>query len=160
MPYRNLTLVAALGALIPACQPGVDVALETEPLLEADRAWAAIAAANDNLDSIVSFWTDDARVVMSDQPAWVGKAAIREMVAGTMAIPGFRVSWTPETAVVAASGDLGYTFGTNAFTAPDSTGQLVTSTGRYLTVWRKGTDGRWRCAVDFGNPGPAGGAAP
>jgi ketosteroid isomerase-like protein len=77
------------------------------------------------------------------------------MLEGTMKIPGFHVTWTPDSAIVSRSGDMGYTYGTNEFTAPDSTGKLVTTRGRYLTVWRKDADGRWRCVEDFSNPAPA-----
>jgi ketosteroid isomerase-like protein len=132
----------------------VDVAHEAQQLLETDRAWAGIAAAGTNADSVLSFWTDDARVVLPGQPVLNDKAAIREMVTRSMAIPGFHVTWTPESAVVSQAGDLAYTFGTNEFTAPDSTGTLATTKGRYITVWRKEPDGRWRCVMDYSNPGP------
>ena len=59
-----------------------------------------------------------------------------------------------------SSGDLGYTTGTNTFTFPDAQGRPTTSNGRYVTVWRRVRDGRWRCVVDFWNeaPPPAPGA--
>lgn len=155
MPHRTAMLCSFV-LLMAACRPSVDVARETQELLERDRAWAQIAATGTNADSVLSFWTEDARVVLPGQAALEGKAAIREMVTNSMAIPGFHVTWTPETAVVSQAGDLAYTFGTNEFTVPDSTGTLTTSTGRYLTVWRKEPDGRWRCVLDYSSPGPAG----
>lgn len=123
-------------------------------LLATDREWAQVAATSRNADSIAAYWTDDARVVLPGQAVLTGKAAILGMVAGTLKIPGFRVSWTPENGIVSRSGDLGYTYGTNDFTAPDSSGKLVTTHGRYLTVWRKDADGRWRCVQDYSTPGP------
>lgn len=146
----------ACGAMLclAACRPSVDVAGEAQRLLQIDRAWAQVAGAGQNVDSIVSFWTDDARVVLPGQPVVHGKPAIKEMVAGMTAIPGFHITWTPDSAVVAAAGDLAYTFGTNQFTAPDPTGKLVTTNGRYLTLWRKEPDGRWRCVMDYSNPAP------
>lgn len=123
-------------------------------LLATDREWARLSAVSKNADSVSAYWTDDARVVLPGEPVLSGKTAIREMVAGTMTIPGFRVTWSPDSAVVASSGDLGYTYGTNEFTAPDSTGKLVTTRGRYLTIWRKDVTGRWRCVQDYSNPAP------
>jgi ketosteroid isomerase-like protein len=146
-------VLASAVLLATGCRPAVDAAREAQLLLEVDRAWAQAAAAGTDVDSILSFWTDDARVVTADQPTYHGKAAIRDMITAAMAIPGFHVTWTPDSAVVAASGDLGYTFGTNVFTMPDSTGAPTAMPGRYLTVWRKGADGRWRCVMDFGTPG-------
>jgi hypothetical protein len=77
-------------------------------------------------------------------PARTGRAALSGGVR--------RGGW--HTALVARSGDLAYTYGNNEFTAPDASGQLVTTRGRYLTVWRKEADGRWRCVEDYSSPAP------
>jgi ketosteroid isomerase-like protein len=152
---RFLRIAGGVFLLLTACRPRADVADATRDLLTTDRAWAALAAANGPVDSVVAYWTSDARVILAGQPVAVGTDAIRQMVAGTRAIPGFHISWTPDSAVVSPSGDFGYTYGTNRITAPDSTGTLHTTEGRYITVWRKEPDGRWRCSVDISNEGPA-----
>ena len=150
-----LWMVTALSMLsVAGCQPRVSREAETMALLERDRAWAS-AAATGNVDSIVSFWTEDARVLLPGQPAYVGTEAIRKMVTASLAIPGFQISWTPENAIVAASGDMAYTYGTNRITVPDSAGHPVTTEGRYVEVWLKGKDGQWRCSIDINNAGPA-----
>jgi ketosteroid isomerase-like protein len=147
----HISIVALLA--IVACAPRVDVAREAAALLAADRAWAAAPQDAGNVDSVVAYWTNDARVVMAGQPTVAGKQALREMVKSSLSIPGFRISWKPDSAVVSASGDLGYTFGTNSTTVPDEKGALTTTPGRYITVWRKGADGRWRCVMDYATPG-------
>jgi len=149
----TVTCVAVLVVGI-ACSPRVDTSREAEDLLATDAAWAQVAAAGQNADSILAYWTEEARVVMPGQPILRGKAAIRQMVTSSLATPGFHVTWTPETAVVSRSGDLGYTVGRNEFTVPDSTGRVSKIPGRYLTVWRKEADGRWRCIEDYSTPGP------
>ena len=153
-------MAGGLFLLWAGCQPRVDVATATRDLLRTDRAWATLAAANGPVDSVVAYWTSDARVILPGQPVVVGADAIRQMIAATRAIPGFHISWTPDSAVVSPSGDFGYTYGTNRITAPDSTGTLHTAEGRYITVWRKEPDGLWRCSVDISNEGPASTAAP
>ena len=149
-------LVGGLLVLAVGCQSRADVAAATRDLLATDQAWAALAAANGPVDSIVAYWAPDARVVLAAQPIVVGTEAIRQMVTAMQAIPGFRISWTPDSAVVSSSGDLGYTYGTNRITIPDSTGTLRTTEGRYITVWLKEPDGSWRCTFDISNEGPAG----
>ena len=149
---RRMALCCAVLLLGVGCTSRVDVARETQALLETDRAWARAAAVGRNVDSVLAYWADDARVAMPGQAVLRGKAAIRQMVASSFATPGFHVSWTPETAVVSRSGDLGYTAGSNEFTVPDSAGGVMKLPGRYLTVWRKGTDGRWRCVEDYSSP--------
>ena len=84
-------------------------------------------------------------------PSLVG----RQQRTGSLALPGFHLTWTPEEAVVSTGGDMGYTYGMNSMTVPDSTGKTITFPGRYVAVWRKGADGRWRCVQDIFNNGPA-----
>ncbi|MDP9178024.1 MAG: DUF4440 domain-containing protein [Gemmatimonadota bacterium] len=146
-----LVLLVGLG-----CRSKADASRETEPLLNTDRAWAAVASAGQNADSVLAFWTEDARVAMQGAPLLRGKSAIRQMVTSSFGLPGFHITWTPENAVVAASGDLGYTTGTNEVSVPDSMGKVTKTVGRYLAVWRREPDGRWRCVEDYSSPGPVG----
>lgn len=156
MSRRSLLAgAAAVGVALGCRAPAHDTsASESAQLLATDRAWGRVSAAGKNTDSIVAYWTEDARVAIPSQAVLSGKTAIRGMVAGMMATPGFRISWMPDSAVVARSGDLGYTYGTNEIIAPDSAGKLVTTRGSYLTVWRKDADGRWRCVQDYSTPAP------
>jgi ketosteroid isomerase-like protein len=123
-------------------------------LLERDREWSAVASEGKDVERILSFWTDDAKVFPPGAPVIGGKQAIREFVTGSLSIPGFRISWEPEEAVVAAGGDMGYTTGRNHLTMPDAAGNLRTESGRGVTVWRREPDGAWRCVIDIWNSGP------
>ena len=123
-------------------------------LLERDRDWSAVASEGKDVERILSFWTNDAKVFPPGAPVVVGKQAIREFVTGSLSIPGFRISWEPEEAFVAPSGDMGYTIGRNHLTMPDSAGNLHTESGRGVTVWRREPDGAWRCVIDIWNSGP------
>jgi ketosteroid isomerase-like protein len=138
-----------------ACRPAVDATAATDALLEVDRSWAKLADAGADVDSIVAYWAPDARVILPGQSLLIGTDAIRRMVAGTRNVPGFHITWTPEAAVISSGGDLGYTYGTNRVTAPSSTGELVTTVGRYVAVWRMDLAGQWRCSIDVYNDGPA-----
>jgi ketosteroid isomerase-like protein len=123
-------------------------------LLERDRDWSAAASEGKDVERILSFWSDDARVIPTGAPVIEGKAAIREFVTASLSMPGFSIGWEPGEVVVAPSGDMGYATGRNHLTMPDSTGNLWTQTGRYVTVWRRETDGAWRCTIDIWNAGP------
>jgi len=127
---------------------------EKAALLERDREWAALASEGKDVERILSFWTDDAKVFPVGLPVVEGKQAIREFVTGSLSIPGFRISWEPAEVVVAPSGDMGYTTGRNHLTMPDASGNLQTDNGRYVTVWRRESDGTWRCLIDIWNGGP------
>lgn len=129
---------------------------ERRRLLERDAQWAALASAGQNVERIVSFWTDDAVVYPPGLPAFRGKAAIRGYVEGALAIPGFHITWTSSEATLSPDGRMGYLTSTNAVTIPGPEGRPVTSRGRVVTVWRREQDGEWRCMVDIWNDAPAG----
>jgi ketosteroid isomerase-like protein len=83
---------------------------EGQALLETDRAWAEAARKGD-IPGLTSFWADDAVNYFPGAPPLVGKQAISQLVNRNRSQPGFSLSWEPETAVVARSGELGYTSG-------------------------------------------------
>ncbi len=121
--------------------------------MQASRDWAKTAATG-NLDQTVAYWSDDAIVLAPDQPAVVGKAAIRAFVTQSMAIPHFSITWEPEQATIAASGDVGYLVEHNRVTFADSTGAVQTEYGKAVTVWRKDASGAWKCVIDTWNKNP------
>lgn len=113
-----------------------------------------------DVDKIVSFWAEDAIVMPSNQPALVGRSAIRQYVAQSLATPGFSVTWEPELAVTSGEGDFGYLVERSRFRFPDSSGAVVTQNGKTVTVWRRNSAGQWKCAVDIWNGNPSDPALP
>ncbi len=67
---------------------------------------------------------------------------------------GTTLSWTPVYAEMAASSDLGYTYGNYVYTAKNKEGQLVANYGKYTSIWKKQKDGQWKVVVDMGNSSP------
>jgi ketosteroid isomerase-like protein len=133
----------------------MDLERERKRLLERDAEWAALASKGQDVDQMLSFWTDDARVFHPGLPVVSGKAALRAYVEGALAIPGFHIAWTTSEASLSPDGQMAYLLSTNAVTMAGSDGQPVTTNGRAVTVWRREPDGIWRCAVDIWNDQPA-----
>jgi ketosteroid isomerase-like protein len=67
---------------------------------------------------------------------------------------GTSLTWTPVKADMAASGDLGYTFGNYIFKSKNKEGKIVASYGKYMSVWKRQKDGSWKVVVDMGNSSP------
>jgi ketosteroid isomerase-like protein len=67
---------------------------------------------------------------------------------------GTSLTWTPVKADMAASGDLGYTYGNYIFKSKNKEGKVVASYGKYMSVWKKQTNGSWKVVVDMGNSSP------
>jgi ketosteroid isomerase-like protein len=156
----TLVLLGALASSAAGCATEtaaarVDVEAERNALRATDREWAALAAGRGPVDEIVSYWTEDARVLSPGEEPVVGRDALRAMVEGGFQTPGFSITWEPEEVHVSESGDLGYTTGWNRVTFLNEQGEQVVSRNRYITVWRKEADGRWRCEFDIWNAPPA-----
>jgi len=67
---------------------------------------------------------------------------------------GALLTWTPIHAELAASGDLGYVYGTWIFIAKDKEGKDAVEYGKYTTIWKKQKDGQWKVASSIGNSSP------
>jgi ketosteroid isomerase-like protein len=67
----------------------------------------------------------------------------------------YQLTWTPTEAVMGPSGDMGYTWGHFEGHGKDANGNPVTTSGRYMTVWRKQADGDWKVVLDAGGNEPA-----
>jgi ketosteroid isomerase-like protein len=132
----------------------MDLERERKRLLERDAEWAALASGGKEVERILSFWTDDARVLAPGLPAFSGKPALRSYVEGALALPGFHISWTTSEANLSPDGQLAYLLSRNSVTMTGPDGKPVTTTGRAVTVWRREPDGNWRCAVDIWNDEP------
>ena len=133
----------------------MNLASEKSQLLKRDAEWAAAASEGRDVELILSFWTDDAVVIPPGLPLVVGKAALRRYVEGSMQIPGFRITWTSSDVTFSPDGKLAYMFSRNVVTMNAQDGTPTTTEGRAVTIWRRESDGEWRCAVDIWNAEPA-----
>ncbi len=154
MHRSNAALCFAAGLLLAACTlDTVDIAAEKERLMQLSRDWSAIVNSGD-IDAIVAHWDDDAVMLPPDSPIIEGKAAIRSYVQAASAIPGFRITWEPESAYVAEAGDMAYMIERNEITFDDENGEPITIRGKVVTVWKKDAAGEWKNVVDIWNSVP------
>jgi ketosteroid isomerase-like protein len=133
----------------------MDLESERKRLLARDAEWADLSSKGQDVERILSFWTDDARVYAPGLPVFSGKAELRRYVEGALALPGFHITWSTSEASLSPDGQLAYLLSTNVVTMAGPDGQPMTMRGRAVTVWRRGSDEQWRCAVDIWNDQPA-----
>jgi ketosteroid isomerase-like protein len=150
MRGQCFAVLVVVAAVMVACERPIQTDREREALLQTDKVWASVVGSRD-VDKIVSYWADDAIVLPPGAPALVGKQAIREFVTQSLEMPGFSISWEANQAAVSASGDMGYTVGTNRVTMAAADGTPVTTVGKAVAVWRKEPNGTWRCVLDIWN---------
>jgi len=145
----NRTLIASACVILVACLSTDAPPSETE-ILEADRAFAQATAAN-GAEGWVSYFAYDG-IMVSSRGVIAGHDSIRAVMTPAFADSTYTLRWEPTHAEIAASGDLGYTLGRYESQRVGAGGAVVSQTGSYLTVWRRGGDGEWKVAVDIGNP--------
>jgi ketosteroid isomerase-like protein len=83
----------------------------------------------------------------------IGPDAVREEYAARPATSS--MTWKPVHAGISGSRDLGYTIGESVSTGVGPSGAAVQHFGKYLTVWKRQKDARWRWVVDGGSVSPA-----
>jgi uncharacterized protein (TIGR02246 family) len=149
-PLSIPLLLAVLAGCKGMATPAADPVREEVAIRAADARWLAAAQAHD-LEQAVSYWSDDAVLLVTGSPAIVGKDAIRRYVTGAFTIPDFSISWTMDRVAVAKSGDLAYATGTNRISMTTPEGKPVVEHNKAVEVWRKEPDGSWKCVVDIAN---------
>jgi len=142
-----LMVVPVLGLV--ACGPPWAPPPDPRELLAADRAFAA-ATATRGADGWADWFAADARMYL-DRGYADGRAAIREAMVPIFADTTRALRWDPDTAIVAASGDLGYTLGHWETVLKTAAGDSVLGRGNYVTIWEHQSDGTWKAAIDIGN---------
>ncbi|HEV2673533.1 MAG TPA: DUF4440 domain-containing protein [Aliidongia sp.] len=122
----------------------------------ADPAWnadeQAVAAADEAFFAASRDRHGDAWGDFADENATIqgghGKVEIRAVFEKLYARPGFTLTWHPTFAKVV--GEVGMTSGPYEMHRLDAQGQDLRTTGRYVTVWQRQSDGQWRFAWDGG----------
>lgn len=146
---KSAIIVAALSLFIafPSAYAGA-----AEEMLEADRAFAAMAGKEGVAAAFVAYAGQDVRMFPDGGAPYQGRDALIEQFSSWP--KGARLDWTPIEAVAAGSGDFGFTWGRYVYSAVGENGQIVEH-GKYVSVWRKGPDGAWKVIADIGNSNPA-----
>jgi uncharacterized protein (TIGR02246 family) len=125
-------------------------AADESAVRDADTQWSKAAAAND-LDATVSYYSDDAVLLPPNAPIATGKQAIRAVWASSLLSPDVTVTWQVNKADVARSGELAYVVGAYQITAKNPKGKTLEDRGKLVEVWKKQADGKWKTVADIFN---------
>lgn len=123
-----------------------DAAASLAAVLQADRDFAALAAAENVQVAFATFAAPTGLVMGGPE---YGPDEIRASFAEAVAA-GATLEWGPILGGVAESGDLGYTVGLAVSSGPN--GKRYT---KYLSIWQRQPDGRFKYVADGGTSRPA-----
>jgi len=129
--------------------PAVDLAAEEKAIRAEATAWGAAIKAKD-LEGTLSFYAADAcilpdrmaRASTPDERRKLWEAVLKELELAS-------IDTTDVT--LAHHGDLAYEAGKFTQTVKDKRGRTSTVAGKYLVVWKKQADGKWKAVADTWN---------
>ncbi len=148
--FKTLFLSAALALSFG----GAAMAQATvEDLMQADRDFNQLAHDSQVRDAFLAYAASDAIMMNPGQHFVHGEGVTADYLSQWP--DGIDLSWEPIGGMIAASGDLGFTYGTYVSRSTDEEGAEVANYGKYVTVWALQDDGSWKWAFDGGNPSPA-----
>jgi uncharacterized protein (TIGR02246 family) len=150
---RYLFACVALFALMTACSSNVPTSQKADvaAVRSAEAAWVKDTATKD-VDKFVSYYSNDASVLLPNQMLITGKDNIKAAFKPMLADPNFALTFQSTRAEASKSGDFVYVIGTYSMTSSSPTDQKpVTDQGKYLTVFKKQADGSWKAVADMIN---------
>ena len=129
-------------------------AVETETPAEVEvelrrlgTVWEDVVRSKD-VSKIIAFYSDDSYLLRNGKPFIIGKKALIEEWKRLLAQPNYQSAWKPTHIEVAKSLDMAFEIGTLVRSMTDPNGKVISAPGKYVVVWRKEADGKWRVAVD------------
>jgi len=145
----HLVLVGALSCSASSCRR--DTRVDDEAAIRAaTREWNAAEAAKD-VEKCVSFYAEDGERFATGSPLIHGTDGLRKEWRKYVSSPG-TFQWNTSRVEVSNSGDLAYETGTFVLRTVDKNGQPSTTNGKYVCVWKKQSDGKWKVIADIDNP--------
>ena len=144
-----LVLLATLCSSAMSCRR--DTRRDDEAAIRAaTRDWNAAESAKD-LEKCISFYAPDGERFPTGSTAIRGTVALRKEWRKYLFSPG-SFQWSTSKVEVSRSGDLAYETGRFVLKTIDKDGQPSTTYGKYVCVWKKQRDGKWKVVVDIDNP--------
>lgn len=125
-----------------------------EAILQADREFAALAAATD-IETAFATWmdADEGRLVRGTATPVRGETQIRALFGGVPA--GTLLHWEPVEGLAGSGDDFGVTWGVWELLPDGDRTTPPAGRGTYVTVWHLDADGNWRGVLDMGTDDPS-----
>ena len=99
---------------------------------------------------LMANYADDAILMMRNEAAWRGREGLDKGFSGFLSQVSFK-DGAAITSDVMVAGDLSVETGTFAWTLLPKSGPEMKDRGKYLTVWKRQTDGSWKILRDINN---------
>jgi ketosteroid isomerase-like protein len=128
----------------------LDLERERQMLLAHDLRFAAAVQESGVASAYRQFMAADAIQLPDGGSPIAGREEIYQELQDITEGLDFYLSWEPLEAQVAASGELGFTWGIYYFESSDEIGAPYIAEGKYVFLWKKNA-GRWELILDISN---------
>jgi len=137
-----------LALFLFACSTENSLEVNPQELIDADKAFSKLSSEEGMNHAFLTYCASDGVLLVQGSMPVVGHEAVKDLI-GNRDDSAIKLTWEPIHAMVAKSGDLGYTYGlfSRYHVALDSTIR-----GTYVSVWVK-ENGDWKFVLDSGNEG-------
>jgi ketosteroid isomerase-like protein len=141
---KKLLFTAILPAFLFSCKPDKQKLINEIYKVENDFA---ISAKNDGVNAAFLKFADENAVILRSDIILKGKPEIKKYMDSSKATD-VKLEWKPDFVEVSLSGDLAYTYGKYTFSGKNSSGEIISDSGIFHTVWKKQKDGTWKFVWD------------
>jgi ketosteroid isomerase-like protein len=124
-------------------------AADSAVLIKADQDFDAATAARGQ-EGFTSFIASDMTTIQPDEAIVSGKDGFVEGWKPVFSTPGLAVRWHPQLVRISGDATLGFTVGSYTTTRTENGSARTVGSGKYITIWRKQTDGSWKVTFDSG----------
>jgi len=154
---KRLFALALFATLAASCsKPMPDTRAADAEAIKATLAKADDAFAAHDFDAAMKMYATDAVLLVPGAPLIEGSDGIKAALQGALGDPNTTITITPTKVEVARSGDIAYGYGTGLTVMTDKdTGEKTEEKSKWVTVFKKQSDGSWQAVADmFNNDAP------
>ena len=121
---------------------------KTESLLKADNDFALLSTIKGLREAYLENIDSNGVLLRPNQLPIAGADAVDFIIA--LKDTGYTMHWKPTNAMVAVSGEMGFTYGVYEIKS-----SVIDTTlyGTYVSVWKKQGDGKWKFVLQSNNEG-------
>lgn len=122
-----------------------------EELLNVDRQFDK-SVSTGGAEAWASYFHNDGVMVTSGSEDVIkGKDNIYLAMKDVFSTKDFSLRWEPLSSDISDCGSMGYTYGVYKRKYRNDNNELITSTGKYTSIWKKDEYGNWKVILDIGN---------
>ena len=145
MKYLLFCIIFCAAACTTKSKP-VDASSAISELMTTDKAFSQRSSEVGMNTAYIEFLDSNGVLLRPHQMTLMSADAVDYLIQQND--KDFTITWKPEKAAVAASGDLGYTYGYYAVKPSFADTSLY---GTYISIWKKQKDGIWKLVLNSGN---------